>query len=128
METHPQTIPAAAGYILNFNGRGYSPDGVVGAPSQADIDAHNSALAAAELAHLKATGRGVLYLGADGQVTQWAGKLIGTAHHQRKSWHNMAGRDGRTDVWFEFDGSTWHGVNIGDSQILRVRRTKGGSK
>jgi hypothetical protein len=39
-----------------------------------------------------------------------------------KSWHNI-GRE-RNDVWFVGpDDFVWHGVNIGDNQILRCRIT-----
>jgi hypothetical protein len=122
------TIPASAGYIFNLSGRAFSPDGAIGSPSQADIDAHNARLAAAELEALKASGRGVLYLtrNADGShsVSQWSGGLCRPVYALRKSWHNMAGKNGRTDFDFSFDGSRWHGVNIGDNQIARVRRCK----
>lgn len=41
------------------------------------------------------------------------------------SFHNMAGRDGRTDYWFTGpDGKNWHGVNIGDMDLVRCHRLK----
>lgn len=59
------------------------------------------------------------------KVTNWPGTLVFTECEYRSSFHNMAGKDGRTDVWFAGpDGFTWHGVNIGDHQILRCKRTK----
>lgn len=120
---------ANAGYVFAAAGHGaFDPDGrVPGSPSAEEIAAHNAKLAEQELATLKATGRGVLYLSgpAGSQViSQWAGDLKIHPYHVRQSWHNMAGRNGRTDIWFSFDGSRWHGVNIGDNQILRVRRCK----
>lgn len=128
------TIPSTAGYLFAHNGRAFSPDGAVGSPSQTEVDQHNARLALAELEMLKASGRGVLYLTKDDsgayKITQWSGSHICDVHpwRARTSWHNMADKDGRTDVWFNFDGSTWHGVNIGDNQILRVKRVKGGGK
>jgi hypothetical protein len=80
-------------------------------------------------------GRATLYLvtdrtDSDGRkryaVTNWPGTLRIPLHGQpRQSWHNMAGRNGRRDVWFAWRGRNWHGVNIGDSDILRVNAIKG---
>lgn len=123
-------ISQTAGYVFNFSGHGaFEPDGKVqGSPTPAEIDAHNAEVAKRELETLRATGRGVLYLTSDpfGSwfVSQWAGGLKIRVDSIRRSWHNMAGRNGRTDVDFHFDGSRWHGVNIGDNEILRVRRVK----
>lgn len=67
--------------------------------------------------------RTTLYL-SDGVVTNWPGTLKLTPHRASKGRHNI-GRT-RVDVWFREDefGSEWHGVNIGDSDILHCRKVK----
>jgi hypothetical protein len=71
---------------------------------------------------MRETGKAVLYL-TDHEVTNWPGTLRFPVLERRRSYHNMAGRNGRTDVWFKDEqGNRWHGVNIGDSQVLRCRR------
>lgn len=57
------------------------------------------------------------------EVTNWPGTLRFKVR-VRQSDHNFAGKNGRCDAWFIFDGSVWHGVNIGDNQICRCKRTK----
>ena len=119
----------ACGYIFNFDGHGaFSPDGKVVATPE-EINTHNRILADAEWSAMLKHGQGTLFLSknADGTylVSDWPGTHKAQARHIRKSWHNFAGKDGRTDVWFNINGSTWHGVNIGDNQILRVKRSKG---
>lgn len=54
---NPTVIPPGAGHVFNFSGHGaFAPDGrVADAPAQADVDAHNSAVAARELAAIKAS-------------------------------------------------------------------------
>lgn len=78
-----------------------------------------------------ATGRAVLYL-VDSQasvgraytVQNWPGSLSLPVRYSKSGRHNIARR--RVDVWFTGpDGAEWHGVNIGDNQILRCRRIKG---
>lgn len=57
-------------------------------------------------------------------IGNWPGSLKFWVRGRKRSWHCVPGR-GRTcerwDVWFDdpATGRTWHGVNIGDSQILR---------
>jgi hypothetical protein len=82
---------------------------------------------------MRETGKAVLYLSHEVKgeskihyAGNWPGTLkirIGGAI--KYSWHNFAGKDGRRDVWFKFDGSWWHGVNIGDNDLLRCKRLKG---
>ena len=135
--TLPHTV---CGYIFNFPGHGcFSPGtrvmvedetylGKTREATSEEIKTHNRLLGEMELASLKKEGKGVLYLSEENgkhSVATWSGIGRVSCHHARKSWHNMAGRDGRTDVWFSMDGSLWHGVNIGDSQICRVKRCKG---
>ncbi len=93
------------------------------------IEEHNNRLMVAELEAMKQTGRAVLYLfkGATGElyVGQWASQpfqrtRVWKVSHSRNNWGAQ-----RTDVWFNADGSSWHGVNLGDNDIVRVKRIKG---
>lgn len=125
------TIPVSAGYVFNFQDHGaFDPCGrVATAPvSQSAIDEHNQELAKDDWQNMLKSGRGLLYLSElkDGHysVSDWPGLNKLSPWRVRQSFHNMAGQNGRTDVWFNLDGSTWHGVNIGDNQILRVKRSK----
>ena len=118
-----------SGYILEFKGRGaFAPEGKQGEMTAVQIAQHNAALAATELDEMRRDGRAVLYLTRNEcgnyQVTQWTGPVIARVRKVSVSWHNMAGKNGRTDVWFTWEGAWWHGVNIGDNQICRVKRTK----
>lgn len=77
--------------------------------------------------NMRATGRATLYLSkdADGwRVGNWPGTLRIPVYRVQSSWHNFAGNNGRRDFWFTVDGDTWHGVNIGDSQIAHCRRVQ----
>jgi len=55
------------------------------------------------------------------EVTNWPGTLRFRCG-VKVGRHNMSGK--RFDAWFSFGGREWHGVNIGDNQLLRCRRTK----
>jgi len=75
---------------------------------------------------MRETGRAVLYLEKRGdawQVTNWPGSLVIHPFRITQGRHNI-GRT-RTDAWFSFEGQPWHGINIGDNQILRCKRLKG---
>ncbi len=112
------------GYVFNFQRGAYSPEGKVEMTNE-DIEAHNARLANDEWDAMLASGRGLLYFDSSTRtVSDWPGVHKLPVSRVATSWHNMAGRDGRTDVWFHLDGSVWHGVNIGDNQILRVKRSK----
>jgi hypothetical protein len=120
----------ALGYIFSLGGKNYTPNGNVGIVfDQEQIDRHNKALSVMELEEMIRSGYGVMYLtevGGIPKVQQWDCNI--TPIRIKKSWHNMAGRNGRLDVWFympeDKSGKVWHGVNIGDNQILRVKRNK----
>lgn len=59
----------------------------------------------------------------DYRVTTWASEHMGTVTRVKHGRHNIAGH--RLDVWFTVtDGAQWHGVNIGDNQVLRCKRLK----
>jgi hypothetical protein len=74
------------------------------------------------------TGQFTAYLVDDtatsGRIVSFHGLEFAKVHGIRRSWHNMAGRNGRRDVWFRMAGRTWHGVNIGDNQIVRCKALK----
>lgn len=59
----------------------------------------------------------------DWSVSNWPGSLtfpVYTIKRGAHNWHNVE----RIDVWFIFGARVWHGVNVGDSQILRCKRTR----
>jgi len=137
------TPPTCTGYIFNFTGHGaFEPsgrvliNGVLRDPTPDEIETHNRLLSRAELDAIKKHGRGCLYIFTKKRdasnarfpdtVGTWAAtepERIPVAHYS-KSFHNMAGTNGRTDVWFYLDGARWHGVNIGDNDLLRIRKLK----
>lgn len=72
-------------------------------------------------------GRCTLYLTQNDDqwiVGNWPGTLNVRCSIPRYSFHNFAGQRGRRDVWFRCEGHEFHGVNIGDNDILRVRRIR----
>lgn len=79
-----------------------------------------------EVGRKGAGGKHVFYLSRrDGKitVTNWPGTLRYAATAVRKGRHNIAGE--RIDVWFKDHlGREWHGVNLGDNDILRAKRLK----
>ena len=122
---YPSTIDSQSGYIFNFQGKAFDPNGLAAVdPAQDVIDSHNRDVAKRELERMRITGQGILYISNGFDIGDWIGANKWRGYNRRTSWHNMAGRDGRTDIDFTFDGSRWHGVNIGDNQILRVKRCK----
>jgi hypothetical protein len=126
------------GYLFNFEGRGaFAPGGKVGGLTAEQIHRHNTALASLELEAMKREGRGILYLcehndsGTRGCVSQWAGGFRQPIYWSKRSRHFVPGcphEVWRRDVWFSLEGESWHGVNIGDNEILRCHRLKGGAK
>ena len=80
-----------------------------------------------DLQWMRDKGWNDMYLVKEGPahyVTNWPGTLKIKVGNVKSSWHNMAGRDGRRDFWFPFEGHLWHGVNIGWGQVARCRKTK----
>lgn len=73
---------------------------------------------------MRLEGKIDLYLAEkDGQffVCNWPGTLSIKVEHYNKGRHNWSRV--RYDVWFNLDGSTWHGVQYGNNtQIVRCRR------
>lgn len=118
-------IPDNAGYIFNFQGHGaFDPNGRVSADADDQaIAAHNAELAKRELENMRLTGKALLYLHNANSVGTWDGTFNFPVHYQRTGGHNMAGK--RLDLWFRGpEGATWHGVNIGDNQIVHCKRNK----
>ena len=57
--------------------------------------------------------------------SNWPGSLKIHSYYSRDSWHNFAGKDGRTDFWCKFKGHVYHGVHIGhNNECATLRRTK----
>lgn len=75
---------------------------------------------------LLAKGKGYLYLTSEGnahKLTNWPGTISIRIGYVRTGRHNMAGR--RYDLWFNWKGRDWHGVQYGDNtQICHVRALK----
>jgi hypothetical protein len=124
--------PQCTGYIFDFSGHGaYEPNGKIGnlELTREQIDTHNKLLAQIEREAMIKTGRGILYLlkvsPTEYRISQFNGDNKLSITRFKTSRHNFAGKNGRRDVWFEMNRQDWHGVNIGDSQILRVKRIKG---
>lgn len=118
-ETKPVETDGGTGYA-DRKISDYGPDGKV----------CDACYAEWQEAYMREEGKIDLYLSAaiglsrtGWKVTNWPGTLSFSAE-VRRSDHNIAGKNGRRDVWFDFDGYVWHGVNIGDNQILRCKRTK----
>jgi hypothetical protein len=123
------TLDSQTGYVFNFQEHGaFGPNGKLGEVSQSEIDAHNKRLAQTEIEQAKQSGTALLYerdIGGKRHVGTWDGSFNFAVSYRRTSWHNMAGKDGRTDYYFTGpDGKNWHGVNIGDNQIVRCHRLK----
>jgi len=83
-----------------------------------------------ERAEMIATGKGTLYLSktSDGSrwtVGDWAGELTFTdilsVHKRGHNWRNVSGY---TVEFYGPDGYVWHGINLGDNDILRCKRLK----
>ena len=56
-------------------------------------------------------------------VTNWPGTLDFPVYYSRNGCHNIAGT--REDVWFVFEGKTWHGIQYGNfSEICHCKVTK----
>lgn len=90
--------------------------------------------------YMRESGRITLYLSIPAQLTRgvksgritspeikisnWPGSLefCTIGNYAKKSRNNWGVN--RFDVWFIFEGYVWHGVNLGDNQLLRCKRTK----
>lgn len=63
-----------------------------------------------------------VHSGLSGKFTNWPGTLSIPVYSVRKSRNNFGAS--RFDFWFDWEGSRYWGVNIGDNDIARVRRIK----
>ena len=118
-----QTLPVRNNGKIGSGGTGY------GTSSDADTRGPSGKVCYAccgvrDRRYMERNGQIVLYW--DGaKVCNWPSTLVFIGCRYRTSYHNFAGKNGRTDVWFcGPDGHTWHGVNIGNHQIVRCKRTK----
>lgn len=58
-------------------------------------------------------------------VSNWPGTLkILTCRNLSRTVYALGHRIGRHDVWFNYGGREWHGVNLGDNQIVRCKPLK----
>lgn len=76
---------------------------------------------------MRETGKhyGYLVRRDDGyHFTNWPGTLDIEVYSVSHSWHNFAGKNGRRDFWFMFNGKEWHGINIGYGDCATVRALK----
>lgn len=118
-----------AGYVFNFGSHGgFDPNGKIQIDGRdvtdTEVRAHNAILEKAEVEAAKKHGQAVFYMRSIGNhtyVSTWAGGQSWSARC-RDGRHNMAGK--RRDFWFTIDGENWHGVNIGDNDIVRCKRVK----
>lgn len=117
------------GYIFQHNGHAYTPNGRVDSEMTAEqVLAHNRALEQAELKAMRETGKALLYLFKDAagkySVGTWSSEPYKRAPVTRLSHSINNWGCQRLDIWFYADGSTWHGVNIGDNDIVWCKRNK----
>jgi hypothetical protein len=71
---------------------------------------------------MRRDGHIALYLSKE-QLSNWPGTLKIVPKRIKRSLASAFGRPiTRYDVWFEFEGTQWHGVNQGDNEICRCRR------
>lgn len=74
--------------------------------------------------YLRKTGKLSGYFNGN-EFLNWPGTFRVKVNYIRKSWHNMAGRDGRTDFWLMFEGRRYHGIHIGHSHTCAtIKLTK----
>jgi len=118
------------GYIFKVGDKKiYDPDRKIDEPlSDLDIIIHNTKLATMEIETAMKTGKALLYLYRDRtqsySVGTWDGTYKFSCLKGKTSWHNFAGKDGRLDLWFKIKDQSWHGVNIGNNDIVYAKRIK----
>jgi hypothetical protein len=69
-----------------------------------------------------APGTRIVHYYNGAEVINWPGTLRIKPYavkHSRNNWNAP-----RVDVWFRFEGKHFHGVQLGDNEILRVRVLK----
>lgn len=120
--THPPRYTGGAGY---GTAREPGPEGPAG-------DYCYPCAATRDRRYMAREGRVDLYLvmGAATRYTvqNWPGSLVIKPTDWREHPRGSGGFGGarRVDVWFcGPDGQRWHGINRGDSQVVRCKRLKG---
>ena len=114
-----------AGYVFDFGGRQYDPNGTV---QVSDVDTHNRAVEAAELATWATQpDRWIVYVDlVNMRVTTWLGTELGTlrACHVWTFRHNFGSR--MTTIRFRgTNGATYAGRFGSDwSQACKVRKVR----
>jgi len=113
------------GYLIAHEGVVYAPGLKVGVIPLEDMDTHNRILALMEWDAMLKHGEGRLYLtlrDSKHVITDFLGLRSIAPLRVRKGTHNKGKT--RYDVWFDLSGSLWHGLNIGDCQLLHVKKVK----
>lgn len=128
------------GYAIEFEGQAFTPAGK--APLN-DVEGHNKALEAAELAKwAEQPERWYVYVTATGgnnrpatgsiqrgdKVTTWLGTPLGTIVYARTFHHNFGSR--MTSIRFKGTNGAEYAGRFGSdwSQLCRVRKVKGGAR
>lgn len=77
---------------------------------------------AKELAELQPKQKTYLYLDTKQKtLSNWPGTFKIQLHYIKQGSHNIAGK--RYDVWFDYAGKEFHGVQFGDNtQICHIKR------
>ena len=116
---------AQTGYVFDFGGRKYDPNGAV---QVSDVETHNRAVEAAELATWAAQpDRWIVYVDAHyagANVKTWIGTVIGTITYANTFHHNFGSR--MTTIRFRgTNGATYAGRFGSDwSQACKVRKVR----
>lgn len=121
------TFQPELGYLWHAGEKGcFSPNVGRVEYTKEQAEAHNAQLAELEKAAMAEHGRAVLYLTKDTKgewkVSNFDGSLSFRPFRVKKGSHNWGVE--RFDAWFTSGGYVWHGVNVGDNELLRARRTK----
>lgn len=113
-----------SGYAFDFKGHGvFTPDGR--ADNITDVEAHNSALEAAELAEWSTKPDRFAAYVAKGTVTTWRGEVLGAIVSRNVYRNNLGARIESVRVRGN-NGATYSGRYGCDwSQLVRLRKVKG---
>ena len=62
---------------------------------------------------------------SNNKFSNWPGSFSLNETYSKTSNHNWAGKNSRVDYWVEFEGSYYHGVQIGNnSEVSTIRKIK----
>lgn len=129
-----KATPKGSGSGTYCGGTGYGCDHVTHAPVCYRCCAER------EKQSMRDTGRACLYLcrshdasilrtdaralyASDWTVADWPGELSIPVRSIKRGAHNWRNVQ-RFDAWFIWEGYVWHGVCLGDTQIIRCKRTR----